>query len=45
LRLQEYRKTVEPIVDRYRTRGILIEIDAAPSIEEIHTELIKRLGL
>lgn len=45
LRLQEYKRTVEPIVERYRTRGILLEIDATPSIEVIHEQLIKQLGL
>jgi adenylate kinase len=44
-RLQEYRRTVAPIVSKYKERGLLIEIDASPSIESIHTELIKRLGL
>ncbi len=45
LRLQEYRRTVEPIVDRYRTRGILIEVDASPTIEQVHADLIAKLGL
>ena len=45
LRLKEYNKTIAPIVQIYRQRGVLIEIDASPSIEEIHTQLIKKLGL
>lgn len=45
LRLDEYNKTVEPIIEEFKKRQILIEIDAAPSIEEIHTQLIAKLGL
>jgi len=45
LRLKEYNKTIAPIVQIYRQRGVLIEIDASPSIEEIHIQLIKKLGL
>lgn len=44
-RLQEYRRTVGPILEKYKERGILLEIDASPSIEAIHDELVKRLGL
>lgn len=44
-RLKEYNRTIEPILEEYRNRGILLEIDAAPSIEEIHNTLIKELGL
>jgi adenylate kinase len=43
--LKEYNKTIEPILKEYRDRGILIEIDASPSIEEIHQEVIKALDL
>lgn len=43
--LNEYNRTIEPIVQEYRNRGILIEIDASPSIEEIHEEVIKALNL
>ncbi len=45
LRLDEYNKTVEPIIEEFRKRKILIEIDATPSIEEIHTQLVAKLGL
>lgn len=44
-RLREYNRTIEPILDTYRTRGILVEVDAAPSIEEIHKEILEILGL
>jgi adenylate kinase len=45
IRLKEYNETIGPIVETYKNRGILIEIDASPSIEEIHTQLVQKLGL
>lgn len=44
-RLREYNRTIEPILRVYRKRGILVEVDATPSIEDIHKEIIKILGL
>lgn len=44
-RLEEYNRTIKPILDEYRRRGILVEIDASPSIEEIHKNLVEALGL
>lgn len=44
-RLNEYNRTIGPILDVYRKKGILVEVDAAPSIEDIHNELIKILDL
>jgi adenylate kinase len=43
--LNEYNRTIEPIVKEYRRRGILIEIDANPGIEEIHQDVIRALNL
>lgn len=43
--IREYNKTIEPILEEYCNRGILIEIDASPTIEEIHKEVIKALNL
>jgi adenylate kinase len=34
-RLAEYREKVLPVVETYRDRGILAEIDASPPIEEV----------
>lgn len=45
LRLKEYNRTIAPILEVYKKRGILIEIDATPSIEEIHSQVILKLGL
>ncbi len=44
-RLEEYNRTIEPILSEYRNRGILVEVDASPSIEEIHQNIIKVLSL
>jgi adenylate kinase len=43
--LKEYHRTIDPIVEEYRERGILIEIDANPGIEEIHQNVVKALNL
>jgi adenylate kinase len=42
-RLEEFRNKTKPVLDVYKNRGILIEIDASPSIEEIHEVVLKRL--
>lgn len=42
---QEYQKTITPILEEYKNREILVEIDASPSIEEIHKEIITKLNL
>ena len=42
-RLEEYNNSIAPILEEYKRRGILIEIDASPSIEEIHKEVLRVL--
>jgi len=44
-RLSEYNRTIEPILENYKEKGLLIEVDAAPTIEEIHKEILKILDL
>jgi len=41
----EYQKTITPILEEYSKRGIVKEVDASPSIEEIHNKIIKQLNL
>lgn len=41
----EYQKTIAPILIEYSNRGIVKEVDASPSIDEIHQEIIKQLNL
>lgn len=45
LRLREYNNTIQPILNQYTERGVLVEIDASPSIDQIHNEVKKALGL
>jgi adenylate kinase len=44
-RLKEYSRTIAPILTEYRNRGLLREIDASPTIEVIHKEVVKVLNL
>jgi adenylate kinase len=44
-RLEEYNRTIKPILEEYNRRGKLIEIDANPSIDEIHKDIVTKLGL
>lgn len=45
VRMKEHERTVGPILDYYRNKGLLIEIDASPSIEEIHKVVVEKLNL
>jgi adenylate kinase len=45
LRLREYEKGIDKIVNYYKEKGILVEIDASPSIQEIHKVVVEKLGL
>ena len=40
-RLQGYDKSISPILREYERRGVLVDIDASPSIEEIHAEVLR----
>lgn len=42
-RLASYRKTVDPILDYYRKRGVLEEIDNRPSINEVFQAVLGAL--
>lgn len=44
-RLEEYNRTINPILEEYAGRGILVEVDASPSIEVIHQEILRVLNL
>jgi adenylate kinase family enzyme len=44
-RFEQYAKSIQPWIDEYKSRGVLVEIDAAPSIDEIHKVVVKELGL
>lgn len=40
-RLEEYNKTISPILEEYKRRNLLVDIDASFTIEEIHKEVLK----
>lgn len=42
-RLRWYKEEVLPVVDCYKERGLLIEINGEQSIEEVHQEILEKL--
>ena len=44
-RLKEDERTIKPILEEYKKRGIYLEVDASPTIEEIHKEVVRTLNL
>lgn len=44
-RLEEYNKSISPILKEYKQRGVLVDIDASPSIEEINKEVLNILDI
>ncbi|MDO8461022.1 MAG: nucleoside monophosphate kinase [bacterium] len=43
-RIESFHKFTEPVLEFYRKKGVLIEVDGEQSIEEIHKEIISHLG-
>ena len=43
-RIELFHKFTEPVINYYRQKGTLIEVDGEKSIEEIHKEIMKGLG-
>ena len=41
----EYQRTIAPILEEYTKRGIVIEIDASRTIDEIHKDIVAKLNL
>lgn len=44
-RIELFHKLTEPVLDYYRQKGTLIEIDGEKSIEEIHKEIMKKIKI
>lgn len=44
-RVEVFHEVTEPVIDHYRQKGILLDIDGARSIEDIHEEILKQLGV
>ncbi|MEK7517859.1 MAG: nucleoside monophosphate kinase [Patescibacteria group bacterium] len=43
-RIESFHKLTEPVLDFYRKKGILIEIDGEKKIEEIYKEILKKVS-
>lgn len=43
-RIDSFHKFTEPVLDCYRKKGRLIEINGEQSIDEIHKEILKKIG-
>lgn len=44
-RLDIYQKETTPVIDYYRNKNLLIEIDGRPDIDTIHQDILKKLQL
>ena len=44
-RLEVYREQTAPLIDYYRNKGLLLDIDARPMVDEIVVNFKKALGL
>ena len=45
VRAREFDKHTAPALDFFRKKGVVIDIDGEPSIEEIHRDITLKLGL
>lgn len=43
-RIESFHKFTKPVLDYYRNKGMLIEIDGEKTIDEIHRDILKSLG-
>lgn len=42
-RIESFHKFTEPVLDYYRNKGMLIEIDGEKTIDEIHQDILSKL--
>lgn len=42
-RLKSYHDTINPLLEEYKGRGILVDIDGTPSIEEVKHDILTQL--
>lgn len=45
VRLEEYRQKTLPVIEYYRLKNMLIEIDATQTIEAVHRDILDKLAL
>ncbi len=44
-RLELYHKDTQPLIDHYRTRGVLIEVNGEQSIDKVEEDINRSLGI
>lgn len=44
-RIEIFHKFTEPVLDYYRERGCLVEVDGEKSIEDIRHDMLKKIGM
>jgi adenylate kinase len=44
-RLEVYRAQTAPLIDHYRSKGILLDVDARPKVEQVVGNFKKALGV
>jgi adenylate kinase len=44
-RLEIYKQGEKDVLEYYKQKGVLLEINADQSIEEVHAEILKKLGI
>jgi adenylate kinase len=44
-RIEVYREQTAPLIDYYRTRGLLVEVDAQPAAEQVVENFRKAVGV
>lgn len=42
-RIELFHRLTEPVLDYYREKGILVEIDGEKTVEEIHKEILEKI--
>ncbi len=43
-RIESFHKFTEPVLDYYRKKGMLIEVDGEEAIDEIHKEILEKIN-
>jgi adenylate kinase len=43
-RLEVFREETMPVIEHFREKGILIEVDGRPSIEEVNKGIVEKIG-
>lgn len=42
-RIELFHKLTEPVLDHYRTKGNLVEVDGEKEVMEVHSEILKKI--